>query len=82
MTPGTVTFVFDTTNAALWGEEVARERGIAAEVVPAPPEAGAACDLALVTMATSAGTLAAAFEAEGVPARAWPSGHPAPMVRG
>jgi len=39
--------VFDTTHHALWAEELARERGLAAEVVPSPAAARAKCDLAL-----------------------------------
>ncbi|MBV9107865.1 MAG: DUF3343 domain-containing protein, partial [Gemmatimonadetes bacterium] len=43
-------FTFDTTHHALWAEEVARERGIPAEVVPAPAAAHARCNLALETL--------------------------------
>lgn len=42
--------VFDTTHHALWAEEVARELGLGAEIVPAPAAAGAGCDLALETL--------------------------------
>lgn len=66
------TFVFDTTTAALWGEEVARDAGIPAEVVPAPAEAAARCDLALITRAAWAEALCRALEAAGVPFRPWP----------
>jgi len=69
--PRTATFVFDTTTAALWAEEVAREARIAAEVVPAPAESDAKCDLALLTRAEDAEALTATFEAEGVPFRRW-----------
>jgi hypothetical protein len=39
--------VFDTTHHALWAEQIAVERGVGAQVVPAPPDSGAKCDLAL-----------------------------------
>ena len=42
-------FTFETTQHALWAEEVAEEEGIPCEVVPAPPELKAKCDLALRT---------------------------------
>jgi putative Se/S carrier protein len=60
-------FTFDTTHHALWAEEIAREREIAAEVVPAPPAAHARCSLALETLRGDADRLRAALEAEGVP---------------
>jgi hypothetical protein len=65
------TFVFETTTAALWGEEVAGARGIPAELVPAPAEARAKCDLALVTLPERVDELAAALDEERVPARRW-----------
>ena len=34
-------FTFDTTHHALWAEEVARERDIPADAIPAPPAAQA-----------------------------------------
>lgn len=70
-TPSTATFVFDTTTAALWAEEVARDAGIAAEVVPAPAASDAKCDLALLTRAEAAAALAEALAAQGVPFRRW-----------
>lgn len=66
------TFVFDTTNAALWAEEVAREAGIPVEVVPAPALSGAKCDLALVTPRGRAPELTTALTAAGVAFRPWP----------
>lgn len=66
-------FVFDSTNAALWAEEVARDRGIPAEVVPAPADSAAKCDLALVTLPVRREELHRALESDGVPFRAWPS---------
>jgi hypothetical protein len=52
-------FTFDTTHHALWAEEIAREAGIPAEVVPAPPAARARCNLALETLPEEAERLAA-----------------------
>lgn len=69
---GQAVFVFDTTTAALWGEEVARDAGIPAEVAPAPAEADAKCDLALVTLVALAAPLARAMAGAGVPFRPWP----------
>lgn len=65
------TFVFETTTAALWGEEVAQARGIPAELVPAPAESRAKCDLALVTLPDRGDELASALEEEKVPTRRW-----------
>ncbi len=73
MTPGpggeaatTPLFTFDTTQHALWAEEVAGERGIPCEVVPAPPEVEAKCDLAIRTTDQGAVELAKALREEGV----------------
>jgi hypothetical protein len=60
-------FTFDTTHHALWAEEVAREAGIPAEVVPAPAAARARCNLALETLPEEADRLAAELAAAGVP---------------
>jgi hypothetical protein len=65
------TFVFDTTTAALWAEEVAEERAIPAELVPAPAASRAKCDLALVTLPDRCADLEAALQGEGVPHRRW-----------
>jgi len=62
-------FTFDTTHHALWAEEVAEERGIPAEVVPAPPAAAARCNLALETLPEWLGPLESALDEEGVPYR-------------
>ncbi|MEQ9399231.1 MAG: DUF3343 domain-containing protein [Longimicrobiales bacterium] len=66
-----VTFVFDTTTAALWAEEVATTERIPCEVVPAPAESNAACDLALVTLPGHAEPLGRALSREGVVHRRW-----------
>lgn len=60
-------YLFDTTNHAMWAEEVALERSLPAEVVPAPPEADAKCGLALRTLVEHAGSLESALREEGVP---------------
>ncbi len=68
-------FTFETTHHALWAEEVAQDRGIPAEVVPAPPAARARCNLALETLAEEADHLAEELAREGVPhARSQPDG--------
>jgi hypothetical protein len=66
-----IVFVFDTTHHALWAEEVARDRGIPAEVIPAPPAARARCNLALEALPEDVDTLAAALVGEGVPFGRW-----------
>ena len=70
--PAHATFVFDTTNAALWAEEVAREAGIPVEVVPAPADSEATCDLALMTPSASVSALGVVLSTAGVRFRLWP----------
>ncbi|MFL5543054.1 MAG: putative Se/S carrier-like protein [Longimicrobiaceae bacterium] len=60
-------FTFDTTHHALWAEEVARERDIPAEAIPAPAAANARCSLALETLPGDVARLSAALDEEGVP---------------
>ena len=60
-------FTFDTTHHALWAEEVARERDIPAEAIPAPSAANARCSLALETLPGDVVRLSAALDDEGVP---------------
>ena len=67
------TFVFDTTNAAMWAEEVAREAGIPVETVPAPAESNSKCDLALITPTARVPELTRALTAAGVRFRPWPA---------
>lgn len=69
--PHRATLVFDTTTAALWAEEVARNSGIPVEIVPAPADAAAKCDLALETLVTHVEELMTALGAQGVPHRRW-----------
>jgi hypothetical protein len=57
---------FDTTHHALWAEQIAIERGLAAQVVPAPPEAEAKCDLALEVLPEDLEPLKAALADSGV----------------
>jgi hypothetical protein len=60
-------FTFDTTHHALWAEEIAREREIPAEAIPAPAAAHARCSLALETLPGDVARLSAALGEEGVP---------------
>jgi hypothetical protein len=64
--------VFDSSTAALWAEEVADDAGIPVEVVPAPADSAAKCDLALVTRPRRLEALEAALRAEGIAYRRWP----------
>lgn len=66
-----VLLTFATTHHALWAEEVAAERGIPAEIVPAPPAARARCNLALETLPETGDALAGALADEGVPFEVW-----------
>lgn len=69
MTDDRCIVVFDTANAALWGEEVAKRQGIPAEVIPAPAESDSKCDLALVCRLEDVHALEAALQGDGVPFR-------------
>jgi hypothetical protein len=68
----TAIFTFDTTHHALWAEELAREEGVPCEVIPAPPAAGARCDLALETLPEEVERLRALLNEAGVEFRVWP----------
>ncbi len=59
-------YTFETTHMALWAEEVARDQGIPAEVVPAPPETKAKCGLALATLERFTSELTGALDRAGV----------------
>lgn len=59
--------VFDTTHHALWAEEVAKEKGLAVEVVPAPEGTSAKCGMALEVLEESYGELEAILNQEGIP---------------
>lgn len=69
-----IVFTFETTHHALWAEEVARDHGVPAEVIPAPPAARARCNLALETLPDDVERLAEALAAEGVPFGRWGGG--------
>ena len=59
--------VFDTTHHAMWAEEVAREQGVAVEVVPAPEGVDAKCGMALEVLPESLNDLRAMLDKEGIP---------------
>lgn len=61
--------VFDTTHHAMWAEEVAREQGVAVEVVPAPEGVDAKCGMALEVLPESLDDLQSALSKEGIPFR-------------
>jgi len=64
--PSTILYLFNTTTHALWAEEVVLARGIPSEVVPAPGDSDAGCDLALRTLPAHGPALEAALVEEGV----------------
>ncbi len=66
-----VTLTFETSNHALWAEELARERRIPVEVVPAPPQSEALCGLALLLPHARVEELEAACSDEGIRFRRW-----------
>jgi hypothetical protein len=59
--------VFDTTHHAMWAEELAREQGVAVEVVPAPEGVDAKCGMALEVLPESLENLQALLSKEGIP---------------
>jgi len=59
-------YLFENSHLSLWAEDVAREKGIAVKVVPAPPQATATCGLALEISADACSALELAFEDEGI----------------
>ena len=59
--------VFDTTHHAMWAEEIAREQGVAVEVVPAPEGVDAKCGMALEVLPESLDSLQEALSKEGIP---------------
>jgi hypothetical protein len=65
---------FDTTHHALWAEQLAHEHGLAAEPTPAPPEAGALCDIALEYLPEEELQLGDVLRRAGIEFRVWRSG--------
>ena len=64
--------MFDTTHHALWAEEVAKEKGLAVEVVPAPEGTNAKCGMALEVLAESYDQLQSLLSSEGIPFKPYP----------
>jgi 3-hydroxyisobutyrate dehydrogenase-like beta-hydroxyacid dehydrogenase len=64
---------FDTTHHALWAEQLAHERGLAAEPTPAPAEAGAKCDIAIEYLPDEEAALVAVLRAAGIAFGMWPA---------
>ena len=67
---------FDTTHHALWAEEIALARGFGVDVIPAPADSGAKCDLALEVLPEDGDALVQALRLEGVPHRIHMAGAP------
>jgi hypothetical protein len=57
---------FDTTHHALHAEQIVKQRRLGAEVIPAPAEANAKCDLAIECLDEDVPTLRLALEEAGV----------------
>ena len=53
----------------MWAEEVAREQGVAVEVVPAPEGVDAKCGMALEVLPESLDNLRSMLDKEGIPFR-------------
>jgi hypothetical protein len=64
-------FTFDSTHHALYAEQLAHDHGLAAEPVPAPPDAGALCDIALEFLPEEEERLRDVFRDAGVEFRVW-----------
>jgi hypothetical protein len=62
---------FDTTHHALFAEQLAHEHGLAAEPTPAPPDAGALCDIALEFLPEEEEQLVALLHNTGIEFRVW-----------
>ena len=63
------TVLFETTHHAMWAEEIAREEGVRAEVVPAPEGSDATCGLALEIGSADLDKLVGALQRADVPHR-------------
>jgi hypothetical protein len=66
--------VFDTTLHALWAEQIAVDLALGAQVVPAPKDANAGCELALEVLDEDAPALERALEEAGVEFRRYVRG--------
>lgn len=64
-------FTFSTTHHALWAEEVAHTASVPCEIVPAPPDAHARCNLALEVFQEDVTRFSEALEGEGVEFGLW-----------
>lgn len=64
--------LFDTTHHALWAESLALERGLGAQVVPAPEGSGALCAIALEVLPDDLAEAEAVLGAAGVEYRVQP----------
>lgn len=65
---------FDTTHHALWAEQIALDRGLGVQVVPAPPDSGAKCDLAIEVLPEDEAALLDALGSNGVVFRLYVDG--------
>jgi hypothetical protein len=65
--PGPALVLFEAATLLFWAEQVAGERMIPAEVVPAPPGGGDLCGLALRVAPSQLRALESALEDEGIP---------------
>lgn len=63
--------VFDSSQHAQWAEEVARAKGFAVEVIPAPQGTDAKCGMALEVLQETFEDLEAVFAQEGIPFRVY-----------
>jgi hypothetical protein len=64
-------FTFDSSHHAFWAEDLARERGLSIDVIPAPAHAESKCGLALRLPLVSATDLEALCQQEGIRFRRW-----------
>jgi hypothetical protein len=71
VSPVRLLLVFDTTHHALWAEQIALEGRLGVEVVPAPADSNAKCDLALEYLPEDGPALLDALAQAGVPFRTW-----------
>ncbi len=65
--PAFCLFLFPTTTHVLWAEEVALEKGLPVEIVPAPPGHQDLCGLALRTYSARVTEVESLLEKEEIP---------------